>query len=190
MSTTSQLSGGSEPSSEVTEDELFEVLSNRRRRYAVHALKGADAPKELGTLAERVAAWEYDVDLDEVDHRQRKRVYTALQQSHLPKMDTAGVVDFDKQRGLVEPTEALADVDVYLEVVGGSEIPWSEYYLGLSGVSAALLAATWLGAWPFALLSPMAVALFVVVAFTVSALAHRYYSTTLGSTDGPPELER
>jgi hypothetical protein len=105
-------------------------------------------------------------------------------------MDTAGVVDFDKQRGVVEPTEALADVDVYLEVVSGSEIPWSEYYLGLSAVSAALLTATWLGAWPFTLLSPTAVALFVVVAFTVSAIMHRYYSTTLGSTDGPPELDK
>nr|WP_231736988.1 hypothetical protein [Halobacterium sp. CBA1126] len=134
--------GESEPSDELsvdapTEDELFDVLSNRRRRYAVHALEATDSAAEIGDVAEQVAAWEYGVDVEQVSYEERKRVYTALQQSHLPMMDDAGVVDFDKNRGTVEPTDALDDVEVYMDVVQGNEIPWSVYYLGLSGVAAA-----------------------------------------------------
>lgn len=176
----------------VSEDDLFEMLSNRRRRYVVHALKRTNgSPTELGALAEQIAAWEYDLDVNEIDSTVRKRVYTALQQSHLPKMDEAGVVDFDKRRGVVEPTTALDDCDIYVDIVRGRGIPWNEYYLALSAVGAALIAVAGLEFWPFALLPDLAWGIFVVVAFAVSAMAHTYYNRhlQLGATEKPPELQ-
>lgn len=180
----------------VKENELFEVLANRRRRYALHALKrdayGTEETIDLGSLAEQVAAWENEVDLQEVSYEERKRVYTALQQSHLPKMDEAGIVSFNKDRGLVEPTPAMEDVEIYMDVIHGNEIPWSEYYLGLSAVSTALYGAVWLGVYPFTLLPDLSWGVFIVVAFLVSALAHRYHTSEmrLGTGEVPPELER
>ncbi|QWC20762.1 hypothetical protein KI388_01090 [Halorubrum sp. 2020YC2] len=143
-------------------------------------------------MAEQIAAWENGIDTAEISSSERKRVYTALQQSHLPKMDDAGVVEFNKDRGVVEPTPALTDVDVYLDVVEGREIPWSEYYLGLSGVAAALVAAVWLGVWPFTLLPEMGWTLAIVVAFAFSALAHKYYAAEMevGRGEEPPEVDR
>lgn len=182
---------GDEPTSESpTEDELFDVLANRRRRYAVHALEDEDSSVELGDVAEQVAAWEYGVDVEQVSYEERKRVYTALQQSHFPMMDDAGVVDFDKNRGTVEPTESLDDVEVYMDVVQGHEIPWSVYYLGLSGVAASLMAAVWAGAWPFTVLPDLAWGVAVTAMFAVSAVVHTYYarSQRIGESDQPPEL--
>ncbi|MFW5895831.1 MAG: DUF7344 domain-containing protein [archaeon] len=180
----------SEESGRLSDDELFEVLSNRRRRYAVHALEETDGAAEIGDIAEQVAAWEYDVDVDEVSYEERKRVYTALQQSHLPMMDDTGIVEFNKNRGLVEPTDSLNDIEVYMEVVQGNEIPWSVYYLGLSGVAACLTGAMWLGAWPFVLLPDAAWATAITVMFVVSAVAHTYYARRqrIGETGKPPEL--
>jgi predicted transcriptional regulator len=176
----------------LSDDELFEVLSNRRRRYTVHALEDTETAAEIGDVAEQVAAWEYDVDVEEVSYEERKRVYTALQQSHLPMMDDAGIVEFNKDRGLVEPTASLDDIEVYMEVVQGNEIPWSVYYLGLSGVAASLTAAAWLGAWPFALLPDVAWATAVTAMFAVSAIAHTYYARgqRIGESDKPPELRK
>jgi len=173
-----------------TEDELFDVLSNRRRRYAVHALKGMDSAAELGDVAEQVAAWEYGVDVEQVSYEERKRVYTALQQSHLPMMDDAGVVDFDKNRGTIAPTASLEDVEVYMDIVQGREIPWSVYYLGLSGVAVSLMAAVGAGAWPFTALPATAYGAAITAMFTVSAVAHTYFARgqRIGATDTPPEL--
>ncbi|WP_425600868.1 DUF7344 domain-containing protein [Halobaculum rubrum] len=176
----------------VSEDEIFDVLANPRRRHALHAIAGEeDRTHELGDLSERVAAWENGIEVAEVSYDERKRVYTALQQSHLPRLDEAGLVEFDKDRGTVDATPALEDVEIYLDVVRGREIPWSEYYLGLSGVSAALLAAVWVNAFPFTLVPDLGWFAFVVVAFTVSAAANRYYSSDmkLGSDTEPPELD-
>lgn len=176
----------------ISDDELFEVLSNRRRRYTVHALEDTESAAEIGDVAEQVAAWEYDVDVEEVSYEERKRVYTALQQSHLPMMDEAGVVEFNKDRGVVEPTDSLDDIEVYMEVVQGNEIPWSVYYLGLSGVAASLTAAVWLSAWPFALLPDVAWATAVTAMFAASAIAHTYFARgqRIGESDKPPELRK
>ncbi|MDB2223860.1 hypothetical protein PM023_04125 [Halorubrum ezzemoulense] len=182
---------GAEPATEVSEDDLFDVLANQRRRFAVHLLKREEAEKlEIGDMAEQIAAWENGTDMAEITGDERKRVYTALQQSHLPKMDDAGVVEFNKDRGIVEPTPALQNVDLYMDVVEGKEIPWSDYYLGLSGVAAALAGAVWLGAWPFTLLPEMAWTVAIVVAFAFSAITHKYYTAEMkvGEPEEPPEL--
>ena len=183
--------GGTEPATDISEDELYTVLANQRRRFAVHLLKReSDSAVEIGEMAEQIAAWENEVDVAEITGSDRKRVYTALQQSHLPKMDDAGVVEFNKNRGVVRPTPALENVDLYMDVVEGKEISWSTYYLGLSGVAAALTGAVWLGAWPFALLPEMAWTVAIVVAFAFSAITHKYYTAEMkvGEPDEPPEL--
>jgi len=56
----------------------YEILANRRRRYVIHLLQYRDESMELGPLAERVAAWEYETDPERVTSQQRKTVYTAL----------------------------------------------------------------------------------------------------------------
>lgn len=183
--------GGAEPATDISEDELFDVLSNQRRRFAVHLLKREEGSLEIGDMAEQIAAWENGIETKEITGSDRKRVYTALQQSHLPKMDRAGVIEFNKSRGVIEATPAIEDVDLYLDVVEGKEIPWSEYYLGLSGVALALVAAVWVGAWPFALLPEVAWTLAIVVAFAFSALTHKYYTARMkvGQAEEPPELQ-
>nr|WP_049921819.1 hypothetical protein [Halopiger djelfimassiliensis] len=175
----------------LTEDELFELLSNQRRRYILHELMRTGERIDIGTLSQEIAACEDGLDLHQVTSSDRKRVYTALHQSHLPKMDKAGVIDFDRDRGTVEPTPALEDVEIYMDIVRGREIPWGDYYLGLTLLSGALLVASALAIGPFAAVSPYAWCVFVVVTFGVSALAHRYYArrNRLGIGSDPPGVE-
>jgi len=44
----------------------------------IHLLQYRDESMELGPLAERVAAWEYETDPERITSQQRKTVYTAL----------------------------------------------------------------------------------------------------------------
>jgi hypothetical protein len=179
-------SGPTEPA--IDRNDVFHVLRNRRRRYALHALKSRDEPVELGDLAEQVGAWEYDVAPRELTSQQRKRVYNSLQQTHLPELDETGLVDFE--RGTAELTERAHELDVYLEVVPKRDIPWSRYYLALSAVCSALVAAVWLGAPGLEVFSGISLAAFVTVAFTVSAVAHviAQRNARMGATTEPPEV--
>lgn len=174
-----------------TEDQVFDVLSNRRRRFALHALRRDGDTVDIGTLAEQIAAWENGTDPASVTSTERKRVYTALQQSHLPRMHEVGMVKFDKRAGTVDATDAAEEIDVYLDVVRGREIPWSTYYVGLSGLGGAILLALWAGTPPIAWLSPAAWLTLVVGAFAASSLAHVYVTRRhrLGAGDRPAEIE-
>ncbi|MFP8956487.1 DUF308 domain-containing protein [Natrialbaceae archaeon A-CW3] len=188
--------GGHEPVASpeqpgLSEDELFELLSNNRRRHVLHALMREGEPLDIGQLSQEIAAWEDGNEFEEVSSKDRKRVYTALQQSHLPKMDKTGVLEYDSNRGTVEPTPALEDVEIYMDVVRGRELPWSDYYLGVTALTAVVLGGAALELVPFTLLPTYAWSVFVVVVLAVSALAHRYYSrrNRLGIGGQPPEVD-
>jgi hypothetical protein len=177
-------------SDEFTREVVFEMLSNRRRRYVVHYLLDADdeAEAELRDLARTIAAWENGKRPEGVTSTERKRVYNALQQAHLPKMDDAGLIAFDSSRGTVSATDGLADLQVYLEIVPGGEISWSQYYLllGLLFLSVALAAAV--GVSPFDAVTGVALAGAMAALLTLSGAVHVYHGrkTRLGATEHPP----
>jgi hypothetical protein len=176
---------------DIDRDDVFDVLSNPRRRYALHLVRDEDEV-ELGEVAEQVAAWENDTSVESVGSDQRKHAYTALQQRHLPRMDELDVVEFDRRAGTVSPAEGLDEFDIYLEVVEGRDVPWSEYYLGLGAVATAVVAATHVGVPGVDAVTGLGWATFVAVALLVSAGVH--YAVTrgnrLGASAVPPEVER
>jgi predicted transcriptional regulator len=178
-----------EPS--VDRDDVFDVLSNPRRRYALHLLGREDRELQLGEVAEHVAAWENGTDVDAVGSDERKHAYTALQQRHLPRMDDVGVVEFDRRAGTVAPTPAIDEFDIYLEVVGERDVPWSEYYLGVGVLAVAVVGAAHLGAPVVSAVTGLGWATVVSVALLVSAAVH--HATTresrLANTEAPPEIE-
>jgi hypothetical protein len=176
----------------ISDGDVFEVLSNQRRRYALHYLKQhADGPVEMGDLSTRVAAWEAGIDPVEVTYDQRKSVHTSLYQYHAPKLEETGLVEYDSRAGVVELTDAGADVDLYLEAVRGRELPWASYFVLLSLFSTALVSAAWLSVPPFGELPALAGGGFVAAAFLVSSLVFAYDSRTamrVGSAGPPPEV--
>lgn len=153
-----------------SQEAVFEILSNERRRYVLHALRKRQSPIKLGQLAEQVAAWENNTDISDITYNQRKRVYSALQQSHLPKMERAGAIEFDKDRGTIVPSDDLSKFDIYLEVVPNTRRPHTQYYLGLAtfGTTVVFLAAFDVG--PFAFVADIMWALLVTVLFGSAAV--------------------
>lgn len=146
---------------------------------------------ELRELSERIAAWENEVSPAEVTYKQRMRVYTTLKQYHLPKMEGANVVDYDDSRAVVRRTEEFEDIECYLDVVPSDDIPWSEYYLGVSVLALVFIGFAWTGFFPLARLSGFGWAGVIALYVGVSALVHRHQERKyrLGS-DGPPPEHR
>jgi len=170
---------------------IFETLSSRRRRYALHYLAQLDDSVTVRDLSEQIAAWENRIERRTVTPKQRKRVYTALHQTHLPTMDRLGVIEYDKDRGTITMTDHVRAFDIYLDVVPRDDIPWSQFYLVLGSVLSALVVVAALGFAPFSYVGGFGYALFVAVAFTVAGCVHtiRDRRTLIGTTATPPEVE-
>jgi hypothetical protein len=189
MSIQNTLPGG-EHEEPLSRDTIFSVLSNRRRRYVLHYMKRDPGPVRIRDLAQQIAAWENGIEIEELNYKQRKRVYTSLHQTHLPKLDDVGVVHYDRDRGTITLAEGAAALDIYLDVVSEDEIPWSDFYLGLAAVSLVLVVVAWFEVPLFAAIPDLAYAVGVALLFAGTSLAHAYYTrqTRLGGTESPTEV--
>lgn len=174
-------------------DVVLEVLSNKRRRFVIHFLKQRGSESvTVSELAEQVAGWEYNKEIEALTHRERKRVRNALRQFHLPKMAECGFIEFDPQRGTVSLTESASNTEFYIDSLTGRKLPWGVYYLGLSALSAICLVGLWLNVSAFGSLAPLAFSVFFVTTLTVSSLGHfydNYYRMRLGAGSKPTEVE-
>ncbi|EJN58948.1 DUF7344 domain-containing protein [Halogranum rubrum] len=162
----------------LSKDTIFSTLSNQRRRYVIHYLKTDREQVRIRDLAEQIAAWENDITIAELTYKQRKRVYTSLHQTHLPKMDDCGIVEYDRDRGLISLASGAADLDIYLEVVSKDDLPWSHFYLGLSGAALLLVGFAWVGILP-ASIPALGYAAFIALAFVVTAGVHSYRTSQM-----------
>ena len=171
--------GGTErpTETELREDEVFDVLSNERRRYVYRYLdEQPDEVVGLRELADHVAACEYGKPPRELTSGERNRVSTALNQFHLPKMDECGFVEYDSLRKETRLTEDARELNVYLDVVPGPDVPWAVYYTGLAGLNTALLGGVLLGAPGVSLVPSEGWLVFVVATLVASAFAHLWYT--------------
>lgn len=153
----------------LTQDTVYDLLSNARRRFVLSYLRSREEPIELSELSRRVAAWENETDVDDLTDQQVKRVYVSLYQTHIPKLDDSGLIDYDKDTGEVELTSSVEKLDTYLPEHGDDRIPWQFVYAGVAAAGLALYAAIMLFpaafAWvPMALLNVAIIAVFGAVA--------------------------
>ncbi|ELY68752.1 DUF7344 domain-containing protein [Natrinema versiforme] len=168
------------------EGEIFDLLSNQRRRYTIHYCKQEDNPVTLGDLAEHVAAWELDKEVEAITSAERKRVYTSLQQTHLPTLERADIIKFDDRT--IELTDEAAELDVYLDIVPGNSVSWGIYYLGLTAVGAVVIGGLWLEVVPTETVPELGWTTLVFSLFAVSAAIHVVQNRRmrLGEMERPP----
>ena len=162
-------------------DRVYEILKNERRRRVLGHLDRAEGPVELGTLAEEIAAQENDTTVAGIDSSQRKRVYVALYQCHLPKMADMGVVEYDRRGGRVKLTAAAESILNVVREPTPKRRPWYKYYGSIGSGTTALFIANYLALLPVHIaanvFSVLVIAILVVLSTVHGVLSHREGAT-------------
>lgn len=140
-------------STEISQEQIFEVLQSPRRRYALYYLLREGDAVDLSALATHVAAWEHDTPLDELTTQQRKRVYISLYQTHIPKLEEVGLLDYNREAGTIHPSHRVCHLEKYLGDVSRLSIAWNQYYLTFSVLSLLLLGGMLVGIFPHTIFS-------------------------------------
>jgi hypothetical protein len=97
---------------EVVEDvsHAFELLQDARRRGVLYTVK-RNGESNVETVAHRIAAWE---SAGNERTTRPKTVEVSLVHTHLPKLDAADVIEYDRERGTVELGDAASDLEPFL----------------------------------------------------------------------------
>lgn len=157
---------GSQRPTELTLDEIFELLKNSRRREVIdYLLTNTDGNARLDELAEHIAAKENDIEQSQLSSDQRKRVYIGLYQCHLPKMDDMGIIDFEKNRGTIALLPAVSQLEPYLaRLEDDTEGQTPTVELAVTGTVLLAVVPAIVGVGPAASLSPTVLAILSTLA--------------------------
>jgi len=93
-------------------DDVFDVLSADRRRHVLYVLYCRPGPVTLRDLADATTP-ESGTDVE--------RVTAELAHVHLPKLDDAGVVEYDRDDGSASLTDLSARFERYLAAAAADE---------------------------------------------------------------------
>lgn len=147
--------------------EVHEVLGNERRQLVLVELRKRFGRASLSDLADAVAA----AEASDGDGSRRKSVYNALRQTHLPRLEEAGAVRYDRDAGRVTLRPGVRQVDRYMDVETGYGVTWAELYRSLSLVGFMTLLATQLDLsfLPRRAALPVAVAFLVLLVVATAA---------------------
>ena len=159
-----------------TRDDIFEMLSNERRRCVLYYLQRHPSPAAMRSVVAYVAAWQNDKSIEAVTPRERTRVYSALHQTHLPKLASVGLIEYDTDRSEIWLRDDAEYAQLYLEYDPGNDIDWSSLYLGFSALGAAFAGAYTAGFPPFGTVGPGVLVWGLVVLFAASAAAHAVHT--------------
>ena len=106
---------GSPGSESPSPDEVFSVLADRRRRVIVASLLAGDNSVPVDSLVADVMVTT-DVSPDEASET-RSQIAMKLQHVHLPKLETADLVEWDRDHEVVAPTDHLAALESLVDTV-------------------------------------------------------------------------
>ena len=164
----------------LTRDEVYDILSNGRRRFVIYLLREEGEPIPLSELSDRVAAWENDLPVEELSDQQVKRVYVSLYQTHIPKLEESNIVEYDKDSGVVSLASNVSSLDAYLPEEERRPVPWQAIYLALAVIGLVVYGIATAAQGAIAQSTLNAVGLLVFVAFGAVVAAQFLYERSRG----------
>lgn len=84
---------------EPSKSSIFELLASRRRRILLRALRDSRSSLTVGEIADRIGDREYA----NPTHQDHQTLTLELSHNHLPRLDAASVVVWDRDEGTVRP---------------------------------------------------------------------------------------
>jgi len=97
---------------ELSEEEIFTLLSARRRRELLRILNALGGEATSGDITTEIVGKEHGADGDAA---KRKAVYVSMHQTHVPRLVEAGVLEINEVKKTIRLTGPWRQLYAYLE---------------------------------------------------------------------------
>ncbi|WP_136718333.1 DUF7344 domain-containing protein [Halorientalis salina] len=172
----------------IPESDVYHLLSNERRREALTVLWEFDDELTLRVLSEQIASIESE--MTPAPRPLRESVYNALHQTHLPKLATYGLVEYDPDRKLVRSNPQSRSLARYMDTVTPVGVSWGEYYRALGIVALFAVVASLTSLPLFSAVDPLIIASAALAVFALSTVYQLSGSLTRSLRSVPALLKQ
>ncbi|WP_436908957.1 DUF7344 domain-containing protein [Halosimplex marinum] len=94
----------------ITFDSVLDLCQHQHRRIVLGALAEEQRALTLDDLTKAVIKYNHQTPLTEASEDVLTKIRLSLYHVHLPKLASEGLIDYDSERRLVEPTKQLDSV--------------------------------------------------------------------------------
>lgn len=101
-------------------DDLFDALSNQRRRVLLHSLQVENTPVSVEELTTKLVAWETQRPASDRSGDDREAIEISLVHNHLPKMADAELIEYDATRRSVLLANRTDELQAHLRTMASS----------------------------------------------------------------------
>lgn len=98
-------------------DAVLDLCRHEHRRIVLAVLEDRQRSVTVDDLAKAVVERDYHAPSTEVGDETVTRIETTLHHLHLPKLDGAGVVEYDPERRLAEPTAQFDRIEPHFSAI-------------------------------------------------------------------------
>ena len=98
-------------------DSILDLCQNQHRRIVLGTLAVEQRPLTLNDLTKVVLKYNHQTPITEASEDVLTEISLSLYHVHLPKLASEGLIDYDPERHLVEPTEQLDQVQPTLSTL-------------------------------------------------------------------------
>lgn len=106
-----------------TLDQIFNLLSKERRRYALYFLDQQDGPVSVEEVIKQVAEWETNGASVSIPEEKFEQVELDLLHTDLPKASEVNYIRFDSEKGIIELTGAPPAFEAIISIAEIVERP-------------------------------------------------------------------
>lgn len=98
-------------------DTVLDLCRNQHRRVVLAVLIDQQRSLTLNDLRNTVIKHNHHTSINEAPTEDITRIQLELQHIHIPKLEATGVIEYDSNRQLVEPTEQFDKLQPYLSTI-------------------------------------------------------------------------
>ncbi|WP_408958571.1 hypothetical protein [Natrinema sp. 74] len=98
-------------------DTVLDLCADQHRRIALAALANEQRSLTVNDLTKAIAKYNHHVPVTEMPKGSLTELQISLHHAHLPKMEASGLIDYNQERGLVEPTEQFKQMQPQLSAI-------------------------------------------------------------------------
>ena len=106
-----------------TLDDVFTLFTEERRRFTLYYLKNADGAVSVEELAANLYEWEENGTRETIPDGELREMILTLEHNHLPKIEEATHVEYDRTNEQVRITGLSTEADILLSVTEALEHP-------------------------------------------------------------------